>query len=60
MKYKCKRCHYICERKDDMTGGWVENNKVCAMGVRLSKWTSMHGFALNINPDMKYFDFMIP
>jgi lipoate-protein ligase B len=48
------------KRKDDMTGVWVDNNKVCAMGVRLSKWTSMHGFALNINPDMKYFDFMIP
>ena len=48
------------ERKNDLTGVWVDNNKVCAMGVRLSKWTSMHGFALNINPDMKYFDFMIP
>ena len=30
------------------------------MGVRLAKWTSMHGFALNINPEMKYFDGMIP
>ena len=48
------------ERKDQMTGVWVDNNKICAMGVRLSKWTSMHGFALNIKPEMKYFDFMIP
>ena len=30
------------------------------MGVRLAKWTSMHGFALNINPEMKYYDGMIP
>ena len=48
------------ERKHDLTGVWVENNKICAMGVRLSKWTTMHGFALNNNPNMKYFDFMIP
>ncbi len=30
------------------------------MGVRLSKWVTMHGFALNLNPDMIYFDGMIP
>ena len=30
------------------------------MGVRLSRWVTMHGFALNLNPDMKYFDGMIP
>ena len=34
--------------------------KICAMGVRLSRWVSMHGFALNIKPDMKYYDGMIP
>ena len=47
-------------RKEGLTGVWVENNKICAMGVRLSKWTTMHGFALNNNPDMKYYDSMIP
>ena len=47
-------------RKEGLTGVWVENNKICAMGVRLSKWTTMHGFALNINPDMKYYDGIIP
>ena len=47
-------------RKEGMTGVWVDNEKICAMGVRLSRWTSMHGFALNIKPDMKYFDCMIP
>ncbi len=48
------------KRIKGLTGVWVNNEKICAMGVRLSKWTSMHGFALNINPEMKYFDGMIP
>jgi len=48
------------ERKEKMTGVWVEDEKICAMGVRLSKWVTMHGFALNLKPDMKYYDCMIP
>jgi len=47
-------------RKKDLPGVWVEDNKICAMGVRLSRWVTMHGFALNQKPDMKYFDGMIP
>jgi len=47
-------------RKDCLTGVWVDDDKICAMGVRLAKWVTMHGFALNLNPDMKYFDGMIP
>ena len=47
-------------RKEGLTGVWVDDDKVCAMGVRLSKWVTMHGFALNLNPDMTYFDGMIP
>lgn len=50
----------IAERKDGLTGVWVKDEKICAMGVRIAKWTTMHGFALNLNPDMKYFDGMIP
>ena len=48
------------ERKDEMTGVWVDDEKICAMGVRLSRWVTMHGFALNLKPDMKYYDCMIP
>ena len=48
------------ERKKDLPGVWVGDNKICAMGVRLSRWVTMHGFALNLAPDMKYFDGMIP
>ena len=47
-------------RKDNMTGVWVQDDKICAMGVRLARWVSMHGFALNLNPEMKYYDGMIP
>ncbi len=47
-------------RKDGLTGVWVGDDKICAMGVRLSRWVTMHGFALNLKPDMRYFDGMIP
>ena len=47
-------------RKDGFPGVWVEDEKICAMGVRISRWVTMHGFALNVNPDMDYFDGMIP
>ena len=48
------------KKKDGLPGVWVDDDKICAMGVRLSKWVTMHGFALNLNPDMTYFDRMIP
>ena len=47
-------------QKEGLTGVWVDDGKICAMGVRLSKWVTMHGFALNLNPDMTFFDGMIP
>ena len=47
-------------RKESLPGVWVEDEKICAMGVRIAQWVTMHGFALNINPNMKYFDGMIP
>jgi len=48
------------ERKDSFPGVWVEDEKICAMGVRIAQWVTMHGFALNVKPDMRYFDGMIP
>jgi len=47
-------------QKSSLTGVWMNDDKICAMGVRLSRWVTMHGFALNVNPDMTYFDGMIP
>ncbi len=48
------------ERREGLTGVWVEDEKIAAIGVRLSKWVTMHGFAINLNPDMSFFDGMIP
>ena len=42
------------------TGVWVEKGKICAMGVRLSRWVSMHGFALNVAPNMSDFQLIVP
>ena len=46
--------------KDDYIGVWVEDDKIAAFGVRLAKWVTMHGFALNISTDLDYFRGMIP
>ena len=50
----------VGERKSGYPGVWVEDEKICAMGVRIAQWVTMHGFAININPDMKYFEGIIP
>lgn len=47
-------------RIDGLTGVWVNDEKICAMGIRCSRWVTMHGFALNINTDLNYFNHIIP
>lgn len=46
--------------KDGLTGVWVDDEKIAALGVRISHWVTMHGFALNVNTELKYFDSIIP
>ncbi|MAP54518.1 lipoyl(octanoyl) transferase LipB [Altibacter sp.] len=53
------------ERSKGETGVWLDvgtpfARKICAMGVRASRWVTMHGFALNVNSNLGYFDHMIP
>ncbi len=53
------------ERSEGETGVWLDvgkpyARKICAMGVKTSKWVTMHGFALNVNTDMRYFEYIIP
>ena len=47
-------------RIDGLTGVWVDDEKICAMGIRCSRWVTMHGFALNVNTDLSYFDHIVP
>jgi lipoyl(octanoyl) transferase len=48
------------EREDGMTGVWVEGEKIAAIGVKVSRWVTMHGFALNVNTDLSRFNRIIP
>ena len=53
------------ERSKGETGVWLDvgtpfARKICALGVRASRWVTMHGFALNVNADLGYFDHIIP
>ena len=46
--------------KNNLTGVWVEDKKIAALGVRLSRWVSMHGFAINVFTDMTQFNGIVP
>jgi len=53
------------ERSNGETGVWLDvgkpyARKICAMGVKASRWVTIHGFALNVNTDMRYFEYIIP
>jgi lipoyl(octanoyl) transferase len=53
-------------RIDGLTGVWLDTveqrnpRKICAMGVKASRWVTMHGFALNVNTDLSYFNHIVP
>ena len=46
--------------KEGLTGVWVQDKKIAALGVRLSRWVSMHGFAINVSTNMTNFNGIIP
>ena len=54
------------ERSAGQTGVWLDVNdpfrarKICAMGIKCSRWVTMHGFALNVNTDLSHFEFIVP
>lgn len=54
------------ERMDGATGVWLDSDdprkarKICAMGIKCSRWVTMHGIALNVNNDLSYFEHIVP
>lgn len=56
----------VSGRIPGLTGVWIDTDdeknarKICALGVKTSRWVTMHGFAFNVNPDLKYFDYIVP
>ena len=55
----------VAERSVGETGVWLDTDggrprKICAMGIRASRWVTMHGWALNHQVDMRYFDYIVP
>ena len=54
------------ERSAGETGVWLEPDnpfmarKICAMGIKCSRWITMHGFALNVNTDLSHFEYIVP
>ncbi|KAJ1399597.1 hypothetical protein B484DRAFT_301315, partial [Ochromonadaceae sp. CCMP2298] len=47
-------------QKPGYTGVWVGEHKVAALGVKISRWVTLHGVAVNVSPDMRYFDNIVP
>lgn len=47
-------------RVEKYTGVWLDDRKICAIGIKVSRWITMHGFAFNVNTDLKLFNGIIP
>lgn len=61
----CEGFGLVVGRIEGLTGVWIDPSsdkarKICALGVKASRWISMHGFALNVNTDLSYFSHIVP
>ena len=52
--------HVSGSRLEGYTGVWVGGEKICAIGIKASRWITMHGFALNVTTDLSFYDRIIP
>lgn len=56
----CQDYGLTAGRKAGLTGVWIEDRKICAIGIKISRWITMHGFAFNVNTDLNLFNGIIP
>ena len=50
----------VATRRDGLTGVWVGADKIASIGIGVRRWVTLHGFALNVNPDLSYFSAIVP
>jgi lipoyl(octanoyl) transferase len=56
----CRDYNLPAGRISGLTGVWIENRKIAAIGIKVSRWITMHGFAFNVNTDLSLFNGIIP
>jgi lipoyl(octanoyl) transferase len=56
----CGSYNLACSRNSEHTGVWVENRKIAAIGIKVSRWITMHGFAFNVNTNLAMFQGIVP
>jgi lipoyl(octanoyl) transferase len=56
----CTQLGLSAERNEKHTGVWIKNKKIAAIGIKVSRWITMHGFAFNVNTDLSLFQGIIP
>jgi lipoyl(octanoyl) transferase len=56
----CAEYDLNCERNPKYTGVWINDKKIAAIGIKISRWITMHGFAFNVNTDLNLFNGIVP
>ncbi len=56
----CSDYSLSTSRDEQHTGVWIDDRKICAIGVKVSRWITMHGFAFNVNTDLEIYNGIIP
>lgn len=56
----CADYGFEAERVEKLTGVWINGRKICAMGIKCSRWVTLHGFAMNVNTQLNYFNKIVP